>query len=204
MLDSFLQERRNIEWIIGIDEAGRGPIAGPVSVGGVLIPADFDAAFCVGIKDSKQLSAQLREEWFAKMHDHPSVHISVSLVGPDHIDKRGIVHAIKTAMRRVLTDLSEDIDPTTILVLLDGSLYAPRIYVHQETIIKGDEKVPVISMASIAAKVTRDRHMVKLAKKYPEYRFDKHKGYGTENHYKMLQEHGPSKMHRSSFIRLTK
>jgi ribonuclease HII len=200
MLDSFLKDRRNIEWLIGIDEAGRGPIAGPVSVGAVLIPIDFDERFFIGIRDSKQLSMKLREEWFEKMHAHPSILISVALVGASHIDERGIVSAIKAAMTRTLRELASDLDPATILVLLDGSLHAPRMFPHQETIIKGDEKIPVISLASIAAKVTRDRHMVRQARKYPEYQFEQHKGYGTKDHYKKLRAHGPSAIHRTSFL----
>lgn len=200
MLASYLQNRRNIEWIIGIDEAGRGPIAGPVSVGTVMIPQDFDPAFFSGIRDSKQLSEEKREEWFAKMKSHPGIHIAVSLVGASHIDTRGIVSAVKVAMRRNLNELTSDIDPNTILILLDGSLYAPKEFLHQETIIKGDEKIPVISLASIAAKVTRDRHMVRLGKKHPEYGFDQHKGYGTKEHYRNLKKHGRLDIHRASFL----
>ncbi len=204
MLDSAWKNTqdiaKNFDWIIGIDEAGRGPIAGPVSVGTVMIPADFDAGFFVGIRDSKQLSSERREEWFVKMKEHPSIHVAVSLVGASHIDSRGIVSAVKTAMARNLRELTEDIDPGSILVLLDGSLYAPRHFTHQETIIKGDELVPVISLASIAAKVTRDRHMVRLGEKYPEYGFEKHKGYGTKEHYRNLKKHGHLNIHRSSFL----
>ncbi len=203
--------KSKIQWIIGIDEAGRGPIAGPVSVGVCMIPVDFDTAFFSGIRDSKQLSEAKREAWLRKMRAHPDIVFAAALVGAAHIDKKGIVNAIETAMARALARVlaARGQNPGKrldhIQVLLDGSLRAPPEFKNQQTIIKGDEKIPVISLASIAAKVTRDRHMVRFAKKHPEYGFEVHKGYGTKMHYERVKKHGVSVMHRRSFLRpLTK
>jgi ribonuclease HII len=190
------------EWIIGIDEVGRGPIAGPVAVGACCVPVDFDFSFCRGIRDSKKLTARGREEWEKKIvlaQKEGKLSVAVTFVSSTVIDTKGLSYAIKKALASSLKKVSCDSQNT--LVLLDGGLKAPEDFKNQKTIIKGDEKEPVISMASIVAKVTRDRHMVKLSKRFPEYDFHIHKGYGTRAHYQKIAEHGLSPEHRRSFLK---
>ena len=191
--------------IVGIDEAGRGPLAGPVAVGVAKISRDFDMSFFVGIRDSKKLSEKGRKQWFAKaekMKKEGKLNFTVELVGADVIDKKGIVYAIKLGMSRCLERLQVDTDDQ---IFLDGSLYAPKEFTNQETIIKGDEKIALISLASICAKVARDQYMTKLGEKYPEYKFEVHKGYGTLVHREAIKKFGVAEPHRRSFLRnLTK
>ena len=187
--------------IIGIDEAGRGPLAGPVAVGVAKICHDFDMSFFEGIKDSKKLTEKGRKEWFAKaeeMKREGKLNFTVELVGADVIDKRGIVYAIKLGMSKCMKRLGVDEDAK---IFLDGSLHAPKEFKNQETIIKGDEKIALISLASICAKVARDQYMSKLATEYPEYKFDIHKGYGTKAHIEAIKKHGSSAVHRMSFLK---
>lgn len=190
-----------IRGTIGIDEAGRGPLAGPVSVGICYIPKGIRLNF-KGIKDSKKLSEKDREKWFLQMKEwqrEQKIRYAVSLVSEKIIDKKGIVYAISLGMKKCLQKIA--VDPGEVQVLLDGGLKAPREYQKQKTIIKGDEKFPVISLASIAAKVTRDKYMVRIAKKYPEYGFEVHKGYGTKSHRELIRKHKPSLIHRNSFLK---
>lgn len=190
------------KFVVGIDEAGRGPLAGPVSVGAVAVPSDFDLSLLKGVRDSKQLSGDEREEWFQKLpllQEH-GLMWNVQFSSAHMIDTNGIVRAIRDALYRALEAL--ELDPRTVHILLDGSLYAPKEYVFQRTIIKGDQTEPLISLASIAAKVERDRHMIKLAKKYPLYKFDVHKGYGTKLHREALMQFGPCHIHRRTFCKL--
>ncbi|HEY4517553.1 MAG TPA: ribonuclease HII [Candidatus Paceibacterota bacterium] len=190
-----------IKYIIGIDEAGRGPVAGAVSVGAVLIPARFDWAPWQGVRDSKQLTALARERWYGRIAEAQNgggLRYSVSFTGSSQIDRGGIVPAIRAALARSLLKL--ETDPFECLVLLDGSLKAPEEYRFQRTIIRGDQLEPVISLASIVAKVSRDRQMVQLAKKYPLYGFESHKGYGTRQHYASIKKHGLCAIHRESFL----
>lgn len=181
-------------FIIGIDEAGRGPLAGPVVVGGVRVSAALTDIF-FGIEDSKKLSPKKREEWFAFLTTHPDIHWAVARVRPHLIDRINVAHAANLGAYRVYKKLSQD---AGCKVLLDGSLYLPP-GVHCMTIIKGDEKIPAISAASIIAKVTRDRIMLRNHKKYPQYRFDAHKGYGTKLHQEKIKEFGYSPEHRRTF-----
>ncbi len=190
-----------IKYVIGIDEAGRGPIAGSVSVGAVCIPVRFDWEPWQGVRDSKKLTPRAREEWFTKIHrahQEGILSYAVSFASARYIDRHGIVPAIQSALSRALRQL--DADPLETLVLLDGSLKAPGVFYFQKTIIRGDQLEPVISLASIAAKVLRDRKMRQLAKKYPGYDFEIHKGYGTRGHYTRLRKHGPCAIHRRSFL----
>jgi len=187
--------------IVGIDEAGRGPLAGPVAVGAVLFLKrarfDFD-----GLTDSKKLTPSQREEWFRKMKDwqkEGKLRFAVSLVSNTVIDAKGIVPAINLGIERCLKKLK--VDPKHTHIFLDGGLKAPAQFLNQETIIKGDEKIPAISLASITAKVTRDRKMVTLSKIYPHYGFEIHKGYGTKIHADAIRKHGISKIHRKSFLK---
>lgn len=189
-------------FLVGIDEAGRGPLAGPVSVGVVIVPINFNFSLLKGLKDSKQLSEHQRETWFAKLKHLKKQNLldySVALVGSQKIDEKGIVYAVKVGMRRCLKRI--EAFPPHVHVALDGSLYAPDEFISQETIIKGDARVPIIALASVAAKVTRDRKMVRLSKEFPEYFFDIHKGYGTKKHIKAIKFSGPCEVHRRSFIK---
>lgn len=192
--------------IVGIDEAGRGPLAGPVAVGAVRISPEFSKKFFKGIKDSKQLTEDERELWFSLAMEAKKMgelDFRVALVSEKIIDKHGIAYAIRLGIKRVLKRL--DIQGGETQVFLDGALKAPQEFTHQLTVIRGDEKIPVISLASICAKVVRDRKMVKLAKKYPQYEFDLHKGYGTRIHREAILKYGLTELHRLSFTRnLTK
>ncbi len=192
--------------VVGIDEAGRGPLAGPIAVAGVTMSVPYTRyrryiAYLIsnrilkGIKDSKKLSAKQRQEWLEILKENFEFHIA--MVGPQTIDKIGISGATKIAMTRVLRKFNSPAGGPD-LVLLDGSLFAPKHY-NQKTIIKGDEKVALIAAASIIAKEFRDAKMLRLHRKFPQYCFNKHKGYGTKLHYKMLKKYGLSFFHRQSY-----
>ena len=177
-------------------------MAGPVAVGGVVIPKEFNKKFWRGIKDSKQLSLEERELWFALAQEgkrKKELDFRVSLVSEKIIDRHGISYAIRLGIKRVLKSLgTSEIESQ---IFLDGGIKAPKEFKHQLTVIKGDEKIPVVSLASICAKVVRDRRMVKLSKKYPEYGFDLHKGYGTLIHRQALKKYGSTELHRQSFLK---
>ena len=191
--------------LIGIDEVGRGPVAGPVAVGAFLV---FDEvfleevkSFSIPLRDSKQLSKIQREKWFEQIlvwQTEGKCDFCVAAVSAGEIDLHGISKAIKKALAETLETLECD---SETLILLDGALHAPDVFNNQITIIKGDEKEPVISLASIVAKVTRDRHMTKLAERYPKYGFERHMGYGTEEHYTAIKKHGLTPLHRKSFLK---
>ncbi|QQG45066.1 MAG: ribonuclease HII [Candidatus Sungiibacteriota bacterium] len=192
------------KYIIGIDEAGRGPLAGPVVVAGIRVRTRHKhSGFFRNIRDSKKLSPKQREQWFRRLTDHPKIEWAVARVWPSVIDRINIAQAANLGACRVYKKLCPRINlGQNTQTLLDGSLHLSTKTPH-ETIVKGDEKIPVISAASIIAKVTRDRIMLRLHKKYPHYRFDVHKGYGTKKHREMLKRFGRSRVHRKSF-RLTK
>jgi len=183
------------KYTIGIDEVGRGPIAGPVTVCACMISSDIGKKY-KGIKDSKKLSVAQREKIFFEIQG--KVEYKVTSISAKEIDKKGISFCIKKALAKSIS-----IFPTDTLVLLDGGLKAPPEFKHQKTIIKGDEKEVCIAFASIIAKVTRDRYMCKMAKKYPIYGFDEHKGYGTSAHYIAIKKGGKSPLHRLSFLQKT-
>lgn len=197
---------KHIRHIVGIDEAGRGPLAGPVAVGVFCMSAEFARMdfkeFSRGVRDSKKLTASKREEWFAKIlaeERGANISFAVSFASARMIDRRGIVFAIRSAMKKALCTLP--CDPQNTLVYLDGGLRAPEEFLFQETIIHGDDRIPAISLASIAAKVTRDKLMLRVAKRYPKYGFEKHKGYGTAEHYKNIEKYGVLEgVHRKSFL----
>jgi ribonuclease HII len=188
--------------IIGIDEAGRGPLAGPVAVGVVLVPEEYDilAAF-PGLNDSKKLSEKKREalhEILIEEVKKGNVRVKVCFSSEKLIDKSGIAFAVRDALSRGVRALSPK--PQGTKVFLDGSLSAPKEY-EQETIIGGDATVPAIMLGALAAKVARDRLMVRLSAEHSVYSFDKHKGYGTAAHIAAIREHGLSPVHRRSFCR---
>lgn len=191
--------------LIGVDEAGRGPLAGPVSIGVVLVPVRFNLTKRFpGLKDSKQLSLQRREELYELMLQYAQageLDFRVRYAGPHTIDTIGINRAVYLAIYRGVRAVA--LEPRHVHVLLDGLLYAPKAY-SQETIIGGDESEPLIALASIVAKVRRDRLMRRLARQYPEYGFDEHKGYGTKSHYAAIQKYGLSDIHRRTYYHLTK
>ncbi len=189
-----------MKYLIGIDEAGRGPLAGPVSVGAVRISPDFDWSQIEGVRDSKKLSEKVREKIFERaveLRQSDALRFAVCTSSASYIDKYGIVPAIKRALAETLARL--DADPRECAVLLDGSLKAPLEYENQKTIVRGDDSEPVISLASVMAKVMRDRLMRRIAPRYPSYEFTVHKGYGTSGHLKEIAQFGLSDIHRTSF-----
>jgi len=207
--------------IIGIDEAGRGPLAGPVAVGAVRLPRDFDIASVVGAKDSKQMTPLAREKLYEKMcilRAAGEIDFAVAFSPAAMIDEEGIVPAIRAALASALEGAMGTIapqghghftnaeyrevklvSPDECDVRLDGGLRAPDIFKHQTTIIRGDETELAISLASVAAKVERDRVMREIAKQFPAYGFEIHKGYGTAKHLQAIKDHGLCLIHRASF-----
>lgn len=196
--------------MIGVDEVGRGPVAGPVAVGAVWWPQNVQhpmlnilSIFPKGkLRDSKKLSARQREKIFHQIEtwrDEGKLAFAVTLVSNRLIDRRGISRAIFLGIRRCLEVTPAR--PEDSLVVLDGRLRAPEHYHRQQTIVRGDETEPAIALASIAAKVIRDRWLVNLARKYPQYGLERHKGYGTAAHFRAIAAHGLSPIHRRSFLR---
>ena len=190
-------------WIVGIDEAGRGPLAGPVAVGVAMIADGYDvfAAF-PGLNDSKKLSEKKRDALYAILIQEAkagNVRVKVCLSGERMIDEKGIAFAVRDALARGVKSLMPD--PANGKIYLDGSLSAPKEY-EQETIIGGDGKIPAIMLAALAAKVTRDRLMIKLALEHSVYGFEGHKGYGTKAHLEAIRAHGVSPVHRKTFIHI--
>lgn len=177
--------------IAGVDEAGRGPLAGPVVAAAVIIPADFPKS---GLKDSKKLTKKDREFFFALIKEK-AVAFEVALVEAEEIDRINIFQATLKAMAESVRGLRE----TPGKILVDGNKTIPGIDLPQEAIVKGDSLHPAIMCAAIMAKVTRDRLMNDLHKQYPQYGFRLHKGYGTKLHLTRLKLHGPSPAHRKSF-----
>jgi ribonuclease HII len=191
--------------VIGVDEAGRGPLAGPVAVGTVMAPHGFDVAKeFPGVADSKAISVSKREKVFAMLEARAAAGDVRYLVGfgdAGRIDREGIAVVIRGLVSDAANALAPDAE--RVEILLDGALRAPGEY-RQQTIIGGDASVPIISLASIAAKVMRDRLMCRAAEEYPAYGFERHKGYGTKHHYEMLQKHGPCGIHRRTYLHFTK
>jgi ribonuclease HII len=192
-------EKRAV-FLVGIDEAGRGPLAGPMCMAGVLI-SKVELEKWGRIKDSKKLSREKREEIFKKIKEDSKsgkIKFSYYLMSAKSLDKYKMTLSSKISVEMVLSKLVVD---KNVEVLLDGSLFAPKEYKKQKTIIKGDEKETVIALASIVAKVIRDRKMVSLSKKYPKYGFEVHKGYGTKKHIEMIKKYGFSDEHRRLFLK---
>lgn len=185
--------KQGFKCVVGLDEAGRGPLAGPVVAGAVLLLPKFKILnFKAQIKDSKQLTAKQREEAYKILTNHKNIKWGVGIVSEKIIDEINILEATKLAMQKAFKKLKAD------FLLLDGNFKINSI-VRQMSIVKGDQKVMSIAMASIIAKVTRDRIMQKLHKKYPKYNFKKHKGYPTKFHVEVLKKHGLCPAHRKSF-----
>jgi len=196
-----LQEEKKLfsagyKLISGIDEVGRGPLAGPVVSACVLIPAGFEIKDkrLLDVKDSKKLSEKKREELFDIIIETFSG-VGIGSCDQETIDRINILEASFLSMKKALGDLRTK--PEYILV--DGKFKIPNLSLNQKSIIKGDSLVFSIALASIVAKVTRDRFMKKMDEKYPEYGFAKHKGYGTKIHLEALKKYGPCPIHRKSF-----
>lgn len=190
-----------MKWIVGIDEAGRGPLAGPVTVGLVKIPADFDWELIPGVNDSKKLSEKKREALFEQakeLEKQGLIEYSVKSVSAKSIDEKGIAPAIVRAIESGIEALQ--LDSADCFIKLDGSLKAPAQF-RQETIIKGDSKEMVIGLASVMAKVTRDRYMLEQDLLYPVYGLAVHKGYGTKAHREAIAQNGFSPIHRRSYCK---
>lgn len=178
-------------YLCGIDEAGRGPLAGPVAAGAVILPKDCQILY---LNDSKKLSEKKRELLFDEIREK-AVSFGVGIVGPGRVDEINILQATYEAMRLALAQLSVTPD-----LLLNDAVTIPGVELPQISIIKGDAKSVSIAAASILAKVTRDRMMIEYDALFPEYGFAKHKGYGTAQHIQALKEYGPCPIHRASFI----
>lgn len=178
--------------ICGVDEAGRGPLAGPVCAAAVILP---EGHIIEGVNDSKKLSEKKRESLFDIIKEQ-ALSYSIALVYQDVIDDINIREATKLAMKKAV----EGLDITPDFVMVDGN-FVPDIDIDSQYVIKGDAKSMSIAAASILAKVTRDRYMLEIAGKYPQYQFEKHKGYGTKLHYEMLDKYGESDIHRKSFLK---
>ena len=176
--------------IVGVDEAGRGPLAGPVVAAAVMLPESFD---CAGIRDSKAMTPTEREKAYDRLIGGASA-VGIGVIGPDVIDEINILRATHRAMRAALDDLGAELD----FILIDG-LPVPDLPAHSLAIVKGDSKSASIMAASIVAKVTRDRIMLDLDRAYPEYGFGSHKGYATRAHIEAIDRCGPCPCHRKSF-----
>ena len=190
-LKKYEKEYDNYTYICGIDEVGRGPLAGPVVAGAVILPKDCDILY---INDSKQLTAKKREELYDIIMEK-AVATGIGMVGPERIDKINILQATYEAMRQAIAAL----DPQPQL-LLNDAVTIPQVTIPQVPIIKGDAKSISIGAASIIAKVTRDRLMEAYEDMYPGYGFASNKGYGSKQHTQALKQYGPTPIHRRTFI----
>jgi ribonuclease HII len=185
----FLQK---YDVICGVDEAGRGPLAGPVVAGAVILPKDCHMLY---LNDSKKLSAKKRDELYEQIKDE-AISWAVGIVGPERIDEINILQATYEAMRIAIGQLTP-----TPQILLNDAVEIPRVSIPQCPIIKGDAKSISIAAASIMAKVTRDRIMMEYDNLYPAYGFASHKGYGSAAHIEAIRTNGPSPIHRNTFIK---
>ena len=203
-LEQLKREKRRIEglkvyekkyagagFICGIDEVGRGPLAGPVVAGAVILPKDCNILY---INDSKKLSEKKREELYGVIMEQ-AVAAGIGMASPQRIDEINILQATYEAMRQAIQNL-----PVAPDILLNDAVTIPQVEIPQVPIVKGDEKSISIGAASIIAKVTRDRLMVEYDKVLPEYGFARNKGYGTKEHLEAVRQFGPSPIHRQSFL----
>lgn len=181
---------KGVQVIAGVDEAGRGPLAGPVVAAAVILPPDFDAT---GLNDSKQLSAEERNRLKARI-EQEAVSVGVGMVDVEYIDEHNILQATYQAMRLAIKQL----DPAPQMILADA-VQIPGLSTPQLGIVKGDSLSHSIAAASIIAKTARDEWMIKAAESYPEYGFDRHMGYATPEHMEALKKYGPCHIHRKSF-----
>ncbi len=210
----------SVRYVIGIDEVGRGPLAGPVVVCAVAakgkwrfdrperltVEGQIANSKLPKLRDSKKLSERQREAWYAHLTKHRRVRYAIARVYPRQIEKRNVTKAANVAAFRAFARLAEKYQVSGIKyqVFLDGGLFLKN-KVHSKalgarTVVRGDEKIPAVAMASIIAKVHRDRLMKRLAKRYPGYGFEVHKGYGTRAHLAAIRRMGPSPAHRKTFL----
>ncbi len=192
LMKEFDREYKIYGTVCGIDEAGRGPLCGPVVAAAVILPDEYNILY---INDSKKLSETKRKEVYKEI-DKYAVAYGVGIVSPERIDEINILQATYEAMRTAIHKLSVTPD-----ILLNDAVTIPMVDIKQVPIIKGDAKSQSIAAASIVAKVTRDHLMEEYDKLYPEYGFAKHKGYGTAAHIKAIKEYGPCPIHRRTFIK---
>ena len=191
-LQEYERQYPDAAFICGIDEVGRGPLAGPVVAGAVILPKNCEILY---INDSKKLSAAKREELYDVIMDQ-AIATGIGMASPQRIDEINILQATYEAMREAINNLSQKPD-----ILLNDAVTIPMVDIQQVPIIKGDAKSISIGAASIIAKVTRDRMMVEYDAVYPGYGFASNKGYGAAAHIRALKELGPTPIHRQSFIR---
>ncbi len=192
VMKQYEKEYDSFEYICGIDEVGRGPLAGPVVAGAVILPKDCKILY---LNDSKQLSEKKREELYDVIMNE-AVAVGIGYASHERIDEINILQATYEAMRQAISKL--EIKPD---ILLNDAVTIPKVDIKQVPIIKGDAKSVSIAAASIVAKVTRDRLMVEYDKIYPEYHFADNKGYGAAVHIEALKKYGPTPIHRRSFIK---
>ena len=178
--------------ICGVDEAGRGPLAGPVCAAAVILP---EGAVIAGLDDSKKLTEKKREKLFDEIKEK-ALYWSIKTASVEEIEQLNILNCAMLAMKRA----AESLGVTPDMALADGNK-TPQLSCPVQFVIKGDAKSQSIAAASILAKVARDRYMKEMALKYPQYSFEKHKGYGTKAHYQALDEYGPCEIHRMSFLK---
>lgn len=178
--------------ICGVDEAGRGPLAGPVYAAAVILPRGLEIK---GLNDSKKLTEKKREALFDPIREY-AIAYGIAFAAVEEIEELNILNATFLAMNRAIEQLS----PAPELALIDGNRNT-GIRFPSRCAVKGDAKCADIAAASVLAKVSRDRYMLQMAEKYPEYHFEQHKGYGTKLHYDALREYGPSPIHRMSFLK---
>lgn len=186
-------KNKGFNLVAGVDEAGRGPLAGPVCAAAVILPLDCEID---GLNDSKKLSEKKREALFDVIIEK-AVAYGIQLVDHKTIDEINILNATMLAMTNAVNNLKTKPD----FVIIDGNRLPSQLEIPAKAVVKGDAKSMSIAAASILAKVTRDRLMLELADKYPEYEFTRHKGYGTKLHQEKLREFGPCEIHRKTFIK---
>lgn len=197
-------KKTDFHYFIGVDEVGRGPVAGPVYVCGLYISTDnlekiID--FKLPLRDSKKLTEKMRNAWFSRINEFAQnglLKYVVSKSSASEIDQKGVAVCIKACVKNSVFKISAEKQNTK--VMLDGGLSVGEGF-YEESFVKGDENIPVISLASIVAKVLRDREMSELSEKYKEYGFQKNKGYGTKAHMDAIQKYGITEIHRKTFLK---
>lgn len=192
LLETELREK-GFKYVCGVDEAGRGPLAGPVCAAAVILPENIEIE---GLNDSKKLSEKKREALFEVIKEK-AVAYSIAYGSLEEIEEINILNATFLAMNRAISELKVNAD----FALIDGNQVPKGIEIPCQTVVKGDAKSASIAAASILAKVTRDRLLLEYDKEYPQYNFKKHKGYGTKEHTELILKYGPSPIHRMSFLK---
>lgn len=192
--------KQGYKFVVGIDEAGRGPLAGPVVAGAAMVKINKKLKQLESLKvnDSKKISPKRREEIYKVLIKHSQIYWGAGRVSEKVIDRINIFKATKLAMQRAIKNLEKKNSQAVDFLIIDGN-FKINFKAPQKSIVKGDEKVFSCAAASIIAKVVRDKAMKKYHKKYPRYHFDRHKGYGTKLHFRMLEKYGYCKIHRKTF-----